>query len=304
MIYTVTFNPSVDYVVRLEALELGGLNRTSDTAKYAGGKGINVSRILSALDVPSTALGFAGGFTGDFIKDTLENQGIQSDFISVNGDTRINVKLKTGEETEINASGPSITDADISRLKAQLSNMTSEDHVVFAGSVPSGYDHLYETLAKLLHDRKIEFTIDAEGTKLTSTLQYAPYLIKPNQFELEGITGRSLFTTSEMVDAARSLLDRGAKNILLTLGKDGALFISHDHEYFIPSPAGALKNSVGAGDSTVAGFISRKDGSISEQLKYAIACGSATAFSDDLATREDIEALLDKIEVQSIEEVK
>ncbi|MCG1008920.1 1-phosphofructokinase [Salinicoccus sp. ID82-1] len=304
MIYTVTFNPSVDYVMRIEALELGSLNRTSDTAKYAGGKGINVSRILSALDVPSTALGFAGGFTGEFIKDTLNTQGIQSDFIEVDGDTRINVKLKTGEETEINAAGPAITDANISRLEAQLIDLSPEDHVVFAGSVPSGYDHLYETLAKLLHDRNIEFTIDAEGAKLTSTLQYGPYLIKPNQFELEGITGRSLSTTSEMVEAARSLLDRGAKNILLTLGKDGALFISRDYEYFVPSPKGTLKNSVGAGDSTVAGFISRKGSSIREQLKYAIACGSATAFSDDLATREDIEVLLDKIEVQSIEEVK
>ncbi|GAB3071195.1 1-phosphofructokinase [Salinicoccus sesuvii] len=304
MIYTVTFNPSVDYVVRLDTLEIGELNRTSDTAKYAGGKGINVSRILSALDVPSTALGFAGGFTGEFIQQTLKDQNIQSDFITVDGDTRINVKLKTGEETEINASGPSITDVDIDKLKAQLSTMTSEDHVVFAGSVPSGYDHLYEELAKLLHDKGIEFTIDAEGSKLTSTLQYEPYLIKPNQFELEGITGRTLGTTNEMIDAAHVLIDQGAKNILLTLGEGGALFINRNHEYFIPSPEGTLKNSVGAGDSTVAGFISRKESGVEEQLKYAIACGSATAFSDDLATRADIEVLLDKIEVQSIEEVK
>jgi 1-phosphofructokinase len=304
MIYTVTFNPSVDYIVRLDALEIGALNRTSDTAKYAGGKGINVSRILNALEVPSTALGFAGGFTGGFIEEALQSQGIHHDFIKVAGDTRINIKLKTGEETEINAAGPMIETSDIDRLKEQLSKLTTEDHVVFAGSVPSGHDDLYANLARLLENKGVEFTIDAEGEKLTSTLEHGPYLIKPNLFELEGITGRKPSSKAEMIEAAAGLLDLGAKNILLTLGSDGALFINPEHRYYIPSPAGTLKNSVGAGDSTVAGFISRKGHPLTEQLRYAIACGSATAFSDDLATREDIEDLLEKIEIHTIEEVK
>ena len=220
------------------------------------------------------------------------------------GDTRINIKLKTGEETEINAAGPLIDTSDIDRLKDQLSKLTTEDHVVFAGSVPSGHDNLYEKLAQLLDSKGIEFTIDAEGDKLTSTLKYRPYLIKPNLFELEGITGKKPSTKAEMIEAATGLLDLGAKNILLTLGSDGALFINPEHRYYVPSPEGTLKNSVGAGDSTVAGFISRKGHPITEQLRYAIACGSATAFSDDLATRGDIEALLDQIEIQTIEEVK
>lgn len=304
MIYTVTFNPSVDYVVRLGEIEVGGLNRTDDTEKYAGGKGINVSRVLKQLASDSTALGFCGGFTGEFIKDTLNSQGISHQFIEIEEDTRINIKLKTAFETEINAGGPNITETDIESLKKQLLILKNDDHVVFAGSVPKGHDRLYEELTQILYEMGVSFTIDAEGEKLTSTLQYQPYLIKPNLFELEGITGRKLSGDKEIAEAANELLKRGAGNVLVTLGGDGALFINQDHQFRIPSPEGELRNSVGAGDSTVAGFISKRGESVEEQVRYAVACGSATAFSDDLALRKEIEALVPQIEINPIEGVK
>lgn len=304
MIYTVTFNPSVDYVVRVDEIETGALNRTGDTEKYAGGKGINVSRILRQLDTESTALGFSGGFTGEFIKDTLKSQGILHDFVEIEEDTRINIKLKTSSETEINADGPKITDGNINALKRQLMELTKDDHVIFAGSIPKGYEHLYPQLSRILYDKKVTFTIDAEGEKLLSTLQYNPYLIKPNLFELEGIVNRKLKNDKEIVEAGAELQEQGADNILVTLGSEGAIFIGRNNHFRIPSPKGTLRNSVGAGDSTVAGFISRQDKTIEERIRYAIACGSATAFSDDLALREEIEALVPQIEIIPIEEVK
>ncbi|GAA3716792.1 1-phosphofructokinase [Salinicoccus jeotgali] len=304
MIYTVTFNPSVDYVVRLKEFEMGALNRSSDTAKYAGGKGINVSRILNELGVETTALGFVGGFTGDFIESTLSKSGIKNDFLRVEGDTRINVKLKTDEETEINGAGPIITDDDLAKLEDQLTSLNESDHVVFAGSVPSNHKDVYEFLSSLLHEHNIGFSIDTEGQKLVSTLKYHPYLIKPNDVELEEIVGHKLSTQVERISACRELLSQGASNVLLTLGSEGALFVNAEAIYRMPPPPGTLKNSVGAGDSTVAGFIGKKGRGLEAQLKYAVASGSATAFNDDLAKRSDIEHLVDMIELQSIEEVK
>ncbi|MHC0552516.1 1-phosphofructokinase [Salinicoccus sp. CNSTN-B1] len=304
MIYTVTFNPSVDYVVRLEKIKMGALNRSSDTVKYAGGKGINVSRILNELGVETTALGFVGGFTGDFIESALSKSGIKTDFLRVEGDTRINVKLKTDDETEINGAGPIITDDDLAKLEDQLTSLDEGDHVVFAGSVPSNHKDVYEFLSRLLHERNISFSIDTEGQKLLSTLKYNPYLIKPNHVELEGMVGRRLITQQEMIDACDELLAQGASNILLTLGSEGALFVNANAVYRMPPPPGTLKNSVGAGDSTVAGFLGKKGSGLETQLKYAVASGSATAFNDDLAKRADIERLVDKIELQSIEGVK
>lgn len=304
MIYTVTFNPSVDYVVRLDAVNVGGLNRTGDTEKYAGGKGINVSRMLKQLKTESTALGFTGGFTGEFIKETLKSQGIHHDFVDIEEDTRINIKLKTSSETEINANGPKIMNSDIELLQRQLQELNKGDHVVFAGSIPKGQDQLYQELAHILYEQGVSFTIDAEGEKLTSTLKYKPYLIKPNLFELEGIINHKLDNDKDIVSAAKELQMQGAENILVTLGGEGAIFVGKEKQFRIPSPEGTLRNSVGAGDSTVAGFISKQGEPIEEQIRYAIACGSATAFSDDLATREEIEVLIPQIEINPIEEVK
>lgn len=300
MIYTVTFNPSVDYIVRLSELEEGELNRSNQTEKFPGGKGINVSRIVKEHGKETLALGFIGGFTGEFIKDELNLRGIQHDFVEVEGDTRINVKLKTSVETEINASGPVITEENIQSLINQIEKLNSDDHVVFAGSVPSGHDALYARLAEHLHQQNVPFSIDAEGEKLTSTLMYQPYLVKPNKFELEGIIGRSLESVEEVVEAAKYLIEQGAENVLVTLGKDGALFINKEHQFRVSNPDGVLVNSVGAGDSTVAGFISHEDKDIVEQIKYSIASGSATAFNEDLASIDDIEALFPNVEVEKI----
>lgn len=300
MIYTVTFNPSVDYIVRLSELEEGELNRSNQTEKFPGGKGINVSRIVKEHGKETLALGFIGGFTGEFIKDELNLRGIQHDFVEVEGDTRINVKLKTSVETEINASGPVITEENIQSLINQIEKLNSDDHVVFAGSVPSGHDALYARLAEHLHQQNVPFSIDAEGEKLTSTLMYQPYLVKPNKFELEGIIGRSLESVEEVVEAAKYLIEQGAENVLVTLGKDGALFINKEHQFRVSNPDGELVNSVGAGDSTVAGFISHEDKDIVEQIKYSIASGSATAFNEDLASIDDIEALFPNVEVEKI----
>lgn len=300
MIYTVTFNPSVDYIVRLSELEEGELNRSNQTEKFPGGKGINVSRIVKEHGKETLALGFIGGFTGEFIKDELNLRGIQHDFVEVEGDTRINVKLKTSVETEINASGPVITEENIQSLINQIEKLNSDDHVVFAGSVPSGHDALYARLAEHLHQQNVPFSIDAEGEKLTSTLIFQPYLVKPNKFELEGIIGRSLESVEEVVEAAKYLIEQGAENVLVTLGKDGALFINKEHQFRVSNPDGVLVNSVGAGDSTVAGFISHEDKDIVEQIKYSIASGSATAFNEDLASIDDIEALFPNVEVEKI----
>lgn len=300
MIYTVTFNPSVDYIVRLEQFEEGELNRSNQTEKFPGGKGINVSRVVKEHGKETIALGFIGGFTGEFIRNELNKRKIKHDFVEVNGDTRINVKLKTSEETEINANGPVITEENIQQLIRQLDKLTVHDHVVFAGSVPSGYDDLYSRLAEHLNMKEIPFTIDAEGEKLTSTLRFHPYLVKPNKFELEGIINQPLESVEDVVGAAHDLINKGAQNVLVTLGKDGALFINKEVQFSITNPNGVLVNSVGAGDSTVAGFISHQDKSIEEQVKYAIASGSATAFNEDLATIEDIEALLPNVVVEKI----
>src|SRR5699024_958112 len=244
------------------------------------------------------------GFTGGFIKDNLESEGIAHRFIEIEGDTRINIKLKTASETEINADGPKITDENIESLKDQLAGLTGDDHVIFAGSVPKGHDRLYEELSRLLFENDVSFSIDTEGGKLTYTLQYKPYLIKPNLFELEGIAGRKLARDAEIVEAAQELIERGASNVLVTLGGEGAVFVNPDVRLRIPSPKGILRNSVGAGDSTVAGFIAGYKSDIEERIRYAVSCGSATAFNDDLATYREIEALVPHIEINSIEGVK
>lgn len=300
MIYTVTFNPSVDYIMKLDEFKEGELNRTSLTEKYPGGKGINVSRILKELGTETTALGFTGGFTGDYIKSELERRNILHDFIEVPGDTRINVKLKTLQESEINADGPGISNDNFKALEEKLSRLKTDDHVIFAGSVPGGHKNAYKKLAAKLYENEIPFSIDSEGEKLISTLTFKPYLVKPNLFELEQISGKSLKSSDDIRNAADSLLERGAQNVLITLGGNGAMFVNAEYALKMTPPGGELVNSVGAGDSTVAGFISQYGKDITEQVKYAVAAGSATAYNSDLATRQDIIELLDKVIIEKI----
>ncbi|WP_462420697.1 1-phosphofructokinase [Salinicoccus sp. Marseille-QA3877] len=300
MIYTVTFNPSVDYIMRVDQFKEGELNRTARTEKYPGGKGINVSRVLKELGANTTALGFTGGFTGDYIKSELDRRSILHDFIEVSGETRINVKLKTSLESEINADGPKISDDKFKTLEEKLSRLRPEDHVIFAGSVPGGHKDAYKRLAGRLYENGIPFSIDSEGEKLTSTLPFEPYLVKPNLFELEQMSGKALKSVEEIRKAAESLLERGAQNVLVTLGGDGAMFVSAECAMKLTPPEGELVNSVGAGDSTVAGFISQHGKGVTEQVKYAVAAGSATAYNSDLASRQDIISLLDKVKIEKI----
>ena len=301
MIYTVTLNPSIDYVVRLDTLETGSVNRSENQDKYPGGKGINVSRILKRLDVDSTALGFLGGFTGRFIEEALAGEKITTRFTPVKTDTRINVKLKADQETEINGQGPDLTEQDISALKHELSSLTSDDLVVLAGSIPGALpSDFYQELIALITKQGAEFIIDTTGDALLESLEYHPLLIKPNHHELGEMFNTTLVTIEDIIPYGQNLLKRGAKNVIVSMGKDGALLITPDLTIFAPPIKGDLKNSVGAGDSMVAGFISQLNranaqSELEDAFRYGVASGSATAFSDDLATKDKIVNLLPQV---------
>lgn len=301
MIYTVTLNPSIDYVVRLDTLETGSVNRSENQDKYPGGKGINVSRILKRLDVDSTALGFLGGFTGRFIEEALAGEKITTRFTPVKTDTRINVKLKADQETEINGQGPDLTEQDISALKHELSSLTSDDLVVLAGSIPGALpSDFYQELIALITKQGAEFIIDTTGDALLESLEYQPLLIKPNHHELGEMFDTTLVTIEDIIPYGQDLLKRGAKNVIVSMGKDGALLITPDLTIFAPPIKGDLKNSVGAGDSMVAGFISQLNranaqSELEDAFRYGVASGSATAFSDDLATKDKIVNLLPQV---------
>ncbi|CAM3257937.1 1-phosphofructokinase [Vagococcus fessus] len=301
MIYTVTLNPSIDYVVRLDTLETGSVNRSENQDKYPGGKGINVSRILKRLDVDSTALGFLGGFTGRFIEEALAGEKITTRFTPVKTDTRINVKLKADQETEINGQGPDLTEQDISALKHELSSLTSDDLVVLAGSIPGALpSDFYQELIALITKQGAEFIIDTTGDALLESLEYHPLLIKPNHHELGEMFDTTLVTIEDIIPYGQNLLKRGAKNVIVSMGKDGALLITPDLTIFAPPIKGDLKNSVGAGDSMVAGFISQLNranaqSELEDAFRYGVASGSATAFSGDLATKDKIVNLLPQV---------
>ncbi|MCS4486437.1 1-phosphofructokinase [Staphylococcus americanisciuri] len=305
MIYTVTLNPSIDYIMFVDGFEAGALNRTTATAKFAGGKGINVSRVLQTLDVPSIALGFVGGFPGKFIEETLTTAGIATAFTQVDEDTRINVKLKSGTETEINAAGPTITENHIEALFAQLRQTTSEDIVVIAGSVPSSVPNtIYSDMAKIVKETGAQFVVDAEKSLVEGILPYGPRLIKPNKVELEEMFDTTLTSDSDVLQYGRKLLDKGAQAVLVSLGGAGAIYVDRTQAYKVAAPKGDVINTVGAGDSTVAGMVAGFTQGLSQQdtLALAIASGSATAFNDDLAERTMIDTLLKNIRMTQLHE--
>ncbi len=305
MIYTITFNPAIDYVLRLPVLREGETNRAASAEIQFGGKGINVSRVLAALGVESAALGFVAGFTGEALASHLAESGISADFITLpEGHTRINVKLKTPEgnapETEINAAGPTIPVACMEALYDKLDILNAGDTLVLAGSIPPSLPRdTYSRILARLDGRGIRFAIDAEGALLTDTLPYKPFLIKPNRAELEGIMGCSLTTDAELREAAARLQGMGARNVLISLGGAGALLLDEHGGYHRASaPAVTAVNTVGAGDSMVAGFLAGVDCGCPRPhgygyaLRLGIAAGSATASSEGLATGEAIVALL------------
>ncbi len=305
MIYTVTFNPSLDYIVSVPDFQLGMTNRTSSELMFAGGKGINVSIVLKQLGLDSTALGFTAGFTGEEIAKRLEADGVQTDFIKVPaGISRINVKLKNIDGTEINGMGPEIGPEELKQLLARLDRLAAGDVLVLAGSIPKSMpDDIYQDILKRLDQRNILSVVDATGELLVNVLKHHPFLIKPNNHELGELFGVELKTKEQVVSYAKKLQEQGAKNVLVSMGGQGAVLVSETGEvYMADAPKGELKNSVGAGDSMVAGFITgwTEKKSYEHAFRMGVSTGSASAFSDSLATKLEVEAVYEKCEVRKM----
>ncbi len=298
MIYTVTLNPSIDYIVRLDELKTGITNRTTSEEYYIGGKGINVSCVLAELGIKSTALGFVAGFTGEAIEKGLKNPKITADFITLkSGISRINIKIKAGEETEINCQGPHIDEEELLNLFDKIDNIQSGDTLIIAGNIPNTLpDDVYERIIEKLDGKDVRIVVDATKKLLVNSLKYKPFLIKPNRQELSEIFDTTVKTESDVVKYAQELQKMGAKNVLVSLGGDGALLVD---EFGKVHKEGVIKghkvlNTVGSGDSMVAGFVA---GCIDKNdyayaLKLGSACGNATAFLNGLATKDKIAELL------------
>lgn len=297
MIYTVTFNPALDYIVTVKDFTLGRVNRTAGEIMYPGGKGINVSMVLKNLGFDSCALGFMAGFTGDEIARLLEVRGIRSDFIRVEeGMSRINVKLRSNEESEINGQGPNILQKDIDTLYHQLDALQDGDILVMAGSIPDVMPgSMYMDIMKYLEKKHLSIVVDATRDLLVNVLKYHPFLIKPNNHELGEIFGVEITSKEDVIIYAKKLQEMGARNVLISMAGDGAVLVTEDGEtYQAKPPKGTVVNSVGAGDSMVAGFIAGYlENHDYEQAFYMGLCtGSASAFSEELATRDEVETLL------------
>ena len=293
MVYTVTFNPALDYVMNLNALSTDDINRTESEELYYGGKGINVSAILAQLEIPNIALGFAAGFTGKKLKEMLDKDGIKNDFIELeNGFTRINVKIKYGKELDINANGPEITQSRMAELFSKLGRLHEGDWLVLAGSVPPSLpDDLYSKISEGLYGKGIRVVVDTTGNQLLNVLKYKPFLIKPNHHELAEIFGEEMDTAEKITLYAKKLREMGAVNVLVSRGGDGAVLVDGDGGVHIADAVdGKLISSVGCGDSMVAGFVAGyiKSGSYKDALKLSVASSAATAFSKGLAKAEEI----------------
>lgn len=294
MVYTVTLNPALDYVMKLKALRTDDINRTDGEEIYYGGKGINVSVILTQLGIPNTALGFLGGFTGKKLEEMLKNDNISCDFNYLkNGDTRINVKIKADKEIDLNACGPEITKEDMQSFLRKLDGIKSGDYLILAGSIPNTLpDDIYEQILERVSDKNINCVVDATGDLLKNVLKYKPFLIKPNHHELGDLFSVQIKSDGDIVKYSKMLQEAGAKNVLVSMAKDGAMLTDENGcVHRIGNAKGKLINSVGCGDSMVAGFTAGyiKTADYSYALRLGSACGNATAFSEKLATREEIE---------------
>ena len=300
MIYTVTFNPALDCVVKVDNFTTGTVNRTVSEEIFYGGKGINVSAVLKELGYASTALGFVAGFTGDEIERGVRTLGFASDFIRVkDGMSRINVKMKSDNETEINGIGPQITESDVEKLFEKLEKLENGDILVLSGSIPKSIDdRIYETIMSRLDGKGIRIVVDATKDLLLNVLKYHPFLIKPNNHELGEMFGAELKSDEDIITYAGKLQEMGAVNVLVSMAGDGAILVTEEKEVHKMGVAKrTVKNSVGAGDSMVAGFIAgyldKRD--YAYALKLGTASGSATAFSEGIATRKYIIELLEKL---------
>ncbi|WP_165997222.1 1-phosphofructokinase [Bacillus sp. Cs-700] len=305
MIYTITLNPSVDYIVQLENLKTGLVNTVDEEMKIAGGKGVNVTKVLKRLGHESTALGFVGGFTGQFIEQSLKEEALYPNFIHVNGDTRINIKLKNGEETEINGLSPEITESDIEQLFTQLSQTVAGDIVVMAGSVPSSVDQtIYSRILQALPDG-VQAIVDTKGEALKEVVRAKPFLVKPNHHELGDLFDVDITSVAEAVKYGKKVQEMGAKNVIVSLAGDGAVLITAEDVLFGNVPIGKVQNSVGAGDSVVAGFLSKyiETENLKEAFQSGIAAGSASAFSTGFCTAEEVQALRKQITVKTYDDM-
>ncbi|MCH5298396.1 MAG: 1-phosphofructokinase [Ruminococcus sp.] len=302
MIYTVTLNPSIDYVVRLDNFTSGITNRTTSEEYYFGGKGINVSYVLAQLDIDSTALGFVAGFTGDAIENDIKHERITTDFIRLSqGNSRINIKIKAESETEINGQGPEISNSELEALIKKLERIKDGDTLVLAGSIPNTLsDDVYERIIENVKSKEIKIVVDAANDLLVKSLKHKPFLIKPNRQELYEIFGVEVKSQEDAERFARELQKMGAKNVLVSLDNDGAMLIDENGEkYNAGVLEGQVLNTVGSGDSMVAGFIAgyEKKKSYSYALKLGTVCANATAFLPGLATKEKINELLNKFDI-------
>ena len=300
MIYTITFNPALDYIVKMDEFNLGNVNRSNNEFVYAGGKGINVSIVLNNLEVKSKALGFIAGFTGDEIERRVREFGCDTDFIKLKeGMSRINVKIKADVESEINGGGPDISSEALEKLYAKLDTLTTGDILVLAGSIPKTMPtDIYERIMKRLQEKDVKFIVDTTGESLLKVLKYNPFLIKPNHHELGELFGVKLNSKEEVIEYAKKLKDMGAQNVIISMAGDGAVLIDSNGGVTTSNvPKGIVKNSVGAGDSMVAGFIAGYLNSekIEDGFKLGVATGSASAFSEGLATKDYVYELLEQV---------
>ena len=305
MVYTITFNPALDYITQVENFKIGEINRTKTETILPGGKGLNVSIVLKNLEIENTALGFIAGFTGEELIKKLEAKGVKTDFVKVEeGFTRINIKISSisgnkVEETALNGSGPQIVQKDIEELFNKLDKVTTEDVVVLSGSVPKNISKdVYREICKKISERGITFVVDSTQELLMSVLEYNPFLIKPNKEELEETLNCKISSKEDIINAAKELKKLGAQNILVSLGKDGALLLTkEDKVLYSKAPKGEIVNTVGSGDSMVAGFLAGyyKTKDYEYALKTGVAAGSASAFSIELATKDDVEELLKQL---------
>ena len=305
MIYTVTLNPSIDYIIETDKFKIGEVNRANKEELYPGGKGINVSLMLNELQVENTALGFLGGFIGEYIENTLASNGVNTEFIKLEkGFSRINLKIKNEVETEINGKGPHISEDNLQLLYKKIEKLKDEDILVLCGSIPKSLSNtLYQDIISMAAKKNVKVIVDATSNLLLNTLKYNPFLIKPNIHELEEIFDTKIDCIDSTIFYATKLKDMGAENVLISMGKDGALLIdSKGKIYLSNAPYGDVVNTVGSGDSMVAGFISGylKTKDYKEALKLGASCGSATAFSSGIGEKKLIDILKNEIEIKEI----
>ncbi|UOQ45877.1 1-phosphofructokinase [Halobacillus salinarum] len=303
MIYTCTLNPSIDYVMTLETFQAGGLNRAKRAFYYPGGKGINVSRVMRRLGVNTTALGYIGEFTGRFITDFLDEESISHQFIDTGQYTRINVKLKGNEESEINGPGPEINFDQQEKLVEQIRSLSSDDVLILAGSVPSSLpENFYMKIAQLCTESGAKLVADTSGKALEQVARYPVLLLKPNHHELGELFNTVIDTKEKAAEYAARLVEKGTRHVIVSMGGEGAVYVDKEQQLFANVPKGKVKNSVGAGDSVVSGFIAglTLGKTIEESFKYGVAAGSATAFQDDLCEKRDVVQLLEEIKISSL----